>query len=55
MKNDLKFKQGLLEYSETITARLRVQNEQIQIDLEKVMSIEGRIYNEMQQAQTKMK
>jgi ABC-type transport system involved in Fe-S cluster assembly fused permease/ATPase subunit len=25
------------------------------MDLEKVMSLEGRIYNEMQQAQTKMK
>ena len=55
MKNDLKFKQGLLEDSETTAARLRVQKEQIQMDLEKVMSLEGRIYNEMQQAQTKMK
>lgn len=50
MKNDLKFKQGLLEDSETTAARLRVQKEQIQMDLEKVMSLEGRIYNEMQQA-----
>ena len=55
MKNDLKFKQGLLEDSETTAARLRVLKEQIQMDLEKVMSLEGRIYNEMQQAQTKMK
>ena len=34
MKNDLKFKQGQLEDSETTAARLRVQKEQIKADLE---------------------
>lgn len=54
MRDDLKFKQGQLEDSETTAARLRVQKEQIQNDLEKVKSLEGRIHNEMKQATTKI-
>lgn len=54
MRSDLKFKQGLLEESETTAARLRVQKEQIQGDLEKVKNLEGRIYKEMEQAKEKI-
>ena len=50
MKSDLKFKQGQLEDSETTAARLRVQQEQIKQDLEKVKNLEGRIHKEMEQA-----
>jgi hypothetical protein len=48
MREDLKFKQGQLEDSETTAARLRVQKEQIQNDLDKVKNLEGRIRKEMQ-------
>ena len=48
MQSDLKFKKGQLEDSETTAARLRVQKEQIQNDLEKVKNLEGRIHKEMQ-------
>lgn len=54
MKNDLKFKQGQLEDSETTAARLRVQKDQIHQDLEKVKNLEGRIHKEMEQAQDKI-
>lgn len=54
MRNDLKFKQGQLEDSETTAARLRVQKDQIQQDLEKVKNLEGRIHKEMEQAQEKI-
>lgn len=50
MKGDLKFKQGQLESSETTAARLRVDKERIQNDLDKVKNLEGRIHKEMQQA-----
>lgn len=54
MKNDLKFKQGQLEDSETTAARLRVQQDSIKNDLEKVKNLEGRIQKEMQQAEEKI-
>lgn len=54
MKSDLKFKQGQLEDTETTAARLRVQKDQIQSDLEKVKNLEGRIHKEMEQAQEKI-
>ena len=54
MKSDLKFKQGQLEDSETTAARLRVQQDQIKQDLEKVKNLEGRIHKEMEQAQDKI-
>ena len=54
MKNDLKFKQGQLEDSSTTAARLRVQQEQIRGDLEKVKNLEGRIHKEMEQANEKI-
>lgn len=47
MKGDLKFKQGQLESSETTAARLRVDKERIQNDLDKVKNLEGRIHKEM--------
>ena len=54
MKDDLKFKQELLENSETTAARLKVQQDQIKQDLEKVKNLEGRIKKEMEQAETKI-
>ena len=54
MKNDLKFKQGQLEDSETTAARLRVQKEQIKADLDKVKSLEERIVNELKSAEQKI-
>jgi intraflagellar transport protein 74 len=54
MGADLKFKQGQLENAENTAARLRVQKEQIQNDLDKVKNLEGRIHKEMQQAQEKI-
>jgi len=54
MKDELKFKQELLENSETTAARLKVQHEQIKQDLEKVKSLEGRIKKEMEQAENKI-
>jgi intraflagellar transport protein 74 len=54
MKNDLKFKQGQLENSESTAARLKVQQETINMDLEKVKSLEGRIHKEMGQAVEKI-
>ena len=47
MKGDLKFKQGQLESSETTAARLSVDKERIQNDLDKVKNLEGRIHKEM--------
>jgi len=54
MKNDLKFKQGQLEDTETTAARLRVQQDSIKNDLEKVKNLEGRIQKEMLQAEEKI-
>jgi intraflagellar transport protein 74 len=54
MKNDLKFKQGQLENSESTAARLKVQQETINNDLEKVKNLEGRIHKEMAQATEKI-
>lgn len=54
MQSDLKFKQGQLDDSETTAARLKVQKEQVQSDLEKVKNLEGRIHKEMQQARDKI-
>ena len=54
MKNDLKFKQGQLENSESTAARLRVQKETVNNDLEKVKNLEGRIHKEMAQANEKI-
>lgn len=54
MKNDLRFKQGQMEDSQTTAARLRVQQEQIKNDLEKVKNLESRIAKEMEQAQDKI-
>jgi hypothetical protein len=48
MKNDLRFKQGQMEDSQTTAARLRVQQEQIKNDLEKVKNLESRIAKEME-------
>jgi hypothetical protein len=47
MKSDLKFKQGQLEDTETTAARLRVQQDQMKNDLEKVQNLGGRINKEM--------
>ena len=55
MSSDLKFKQGQLENAENTAARLRVQKEQIQNDLDKVKNLEGRIHKEMEQAQEKIR
>lgn len=54
MKSDLKFKQGQLENSESTAARLKVQQETINNDLEKVKNLEGRIHKEMAQATEKI-
>ena len=54
MKNDLRFKQDQLENSETTAARLRVQQETIKSDLDKVKNLEGRIKKEMEQAESKI-
>jgi intraflagellar transport protein 74 len=54
MKSDLRFKQDQLENSETTAARLRVQQESIKNDLEKVKNLEGRIKKEMEQAVEKI-
>jgi intraflagellar transport protein 74 len=54
MKSDLKFKQGQMEDSQTTAARLRVQQDQIKSDLEKVKNLESRIAKEMEQAQDKI-
>lgn len=54
MKDDLKFKQGQLENSESTAARLKVQQETINNDLEKVKNLEGRIHKEMAQATEKI-
>ena len=47
MKSDLKFKQGQLEDNETTAARLKVQKENIEQDLNKVKNLEGRIHTDM--------
>lgn len=54
MKSDLKFKQGQLDDSETTAARLKVQKEHAQTDLEKVKHLDERIHNEIDQANLKM-
>lgn len=54
MKDDLKFKQGQLDNSESTAARLKVQQETINNDLEKVKNLEGRIHKEMAQATEKI-
>ena len=54
MQKDLKFKQGQLEDSETTAARLRVQQDAIKNDLDKVKNLEGRIHKEMEQAAEKI-
>ena len=48
MREDLKFKQGQLDDSETTAARLRVQKEQAQIDLRKVKDLDASIKNQME-------
>ena len=48
MREDLKFKQGQLDDSETTAARLRVQKEQAQIDLQKVKDLDASIKNQME-------
>lgn len=47
MKSDLKFKQGQLEDNETTAARLKVQKDNIEQDLNKVKNLEGRIHTDM--------
>lgn len=54
MKSDLKFKQGQLEDNETTAARLKVQKENIEQDLNKVKNLEGRIHTDMQSTNTKI-
>lgn len=54
MAGELRFKQDQLENTETTTARLKVQKEQISGDLEKVKNLEGRIKKEMEQAELKI-
>jgi intraflagellar transport protein 74 len=54
MKDDLKFKQDQMENSETTAARLSVQKDQINQDLDKVKNLEGRIKKEMEQAENKI-
>jgi hypothetical protein len=53
-KSDLDFKKGVLENSETTFARLKVELEQRQTDLEKIKTLEGRIDKEMQQVTDKI-
>jgi len=53
MKDDLKFKQDQMEDAETTAARLKIQKEQIQNDLEKVKSLETRIKDEIKNAMEK--
>jgi len=54
MAGELRFKQDQLENTETTTARLKVQKDQISGDLEKVKNLEGRIKKEMEQAEQKI-
>lgn len=49
MKKDLNFKQKQLENAESTAAKLSVEVEQRQNDLEKIKNLEGRIDKEMQQ------
>ncbi len=48
------FKQGVLENAETTFARLKVELEQRQNDLDKIKTLEGRIDKEMQQVTEKI-
>ncbi len=48
------FKQGQVENAETTYARLKVELEQRQNDLEKIKTLEGRIEKEMQQVTEKI-
>ena len=47
-KDELAFKQGQLNNAEDTYARLKVELEQRQNDLEKIKTLEGRIEKEMQ-------
>jgi len=47
-KEELAFKQGQVDNSETTYARLKVELEARQNDLEKIKTLEGRIEKEMQ-------
>lgn len=53
-KEELAFKQGQVENAETTYARLKVELEQRQNDLEKIKTLEGRIDKEMQQVTEKI-
>mmetsp|Transcript_28352 Transcript_28352/g.42940 ORF Transcript_28352/g.42940 Transcript_28352/m.42940 type:complete len:179 (+) Transcript_28352:1160-1696(+) len=54
MRDDLRFKKGQLADSETTAARLKVQKEKVQQDLEKVKKLEERIIMEKQQTEEKI-
>jgi len=47
-KGELAFKQGQVDNAENTYARLKVELEQRQNDLEKIKTLEGRIEKEMQ-------
>lgn len=53
-KNELQFKEQQVENSENTYARLKVELEQRQNDLEKIKTLEGRIEKEMQQVTEKI-
>jgi hypothetical protein len=48
LKSDLDYKKGLLDNAENTYARLKVELEQRQNDLDKIKTLEGRIDKEMQ-------
>lgn len=54
MGDDLAFKQGQLNNAETTFARLKVELEQRQNDLDKIKTLESRIDKEMQQVTEKI-
>ena len=47
-RSDLAYKQGQLESAETTYARLKVELEKTQADLEKIKSLEARLDDEYQ-------
>jgi len=47
MKGDLDFKKNLLDNAENTVARIKVELEQRQNDLDKIKTLEGRIEKEM--------
>ena len=53
-KDDLAFKKGQLDNAENTYARLKVELEQRQNDLDKIKTLEGRIDKEMQQVTEKI-